>query len=163
MWSSRRNVLLGGVALAGALAGCGFTPVHGPGGSAEGLRGSVRVDAPDTREGFAFVEQMEQRLGRSSAPRYDLSYTIETEEQGLAITGSNFVTRFNVEGVIRYAVRPVGAKDPVTEGVVTAFTSYSASGSTISTLASERDAQARLMVILADRLVARLLVDPALT
>ena len=159
MWSSRRNVLLG----AAALAGCGFTPVYGPDGGANGIRDAIRMDAPNTRDSFDFVAQMEQRLGRPNAPRYDLSYAITTRESGLAITGSNFVTRFNVQGTLTYAVRPVGAADPVTEGVVTGFTSYSASGSTISTLASERDASARLMVILADKLVAQLLVDPALT
>lgn len=159
MWSSRRNVILG----AAALAGCGFTPVYGPEGDAAGLRNSIRMDEPDTRDDFDFVAHMEQRLGRPSAPRYDLTYTITTRESGLAITGSNFVTRFNVQGTLTYAVRPVGAKNPVTEGTVTGFTSYSASGSTISTLASERDASERLMTILADKVVAQLLLDPTLT
>ena len=159
MWSSRRNVLLG----AAALAGCGFTPVYGPEGGSVGLRGAIRMDAPDTRDSFDFVAQMEQRLGRSNTPRYDLSYAITTRESGLAITGSNSVTRFNVQGTLTYAVRSTGTDNPVTKGVITGFASYSASGSTISTLASKRDASARLMVILADKLVAQLLLDPALT
>jgi len=159
MWSSRRSVILG----AAALAGCGFTPIYGPDGNALALRDAIRMDAPNTRDSFDFVAHMEQRLGRAGAPRYDLSYAITTRESGLAITGSNFVTRFNVQGTLTYTVKPIGAKNPVTEGTITGFTSYSASGSTISTLASERDAHARLMVILADKVVAQLLVDPALT
>lgn len=161
MWSSRRAVILG----AGALAGCGFTPVYGPGGEtdARALRGRIAVDAPTDRDGFAFVEQMESRLGRASDPLFTLSYALESGTSGIAIDGTNAITRFNIEGAIRFEVRPVGEKTPVTSGTVRSFTSYSASGSTIDTLTSERDARRRLMVILADRIVTRLLVDPALT
>ena len=66
------------------------------------------MDAPDTRDSFDFVAQMEQRIGRSNTPRYDLSYAITTRESGLAITGSNSVTRFNVQGTLTYAVRSTG-------------------------------------------------------
>jgi LPS-assembly lipoprotein len=158
MLSSRRGFLLGAL----ALGGCGFTPVYGPDGSASALRGTLRVAEPDTRDAFAFVEQMEARLGRASDPQFDLAYTITTNETGLAITGANDVTRFNIEGTLRYVVTPAGSKNPVATGMVRSFTAYTAGTSTISTLTSERDARRRLMVILANQTVTRLLVDPAL-
>jgi LPS-assembly lipoprotein len=45
----------------------------------------------------------------------------------------------------------------VTSGSVDNFTGYSATGTTVATLAAERDAQERLMTILADQIVTRLL------
>ena len=140
-----------------ALSACGFSPVYAPGSDALDLRGAVLVEAPDTEEEFAFTGRIEERLGRASAPRYDLGFDLDTEVVGLAIDGSNNITRFNLEGRLDWALLSDGAT--VREGRETAFTSWSATGSTISTLESERDARRRLMVILADRVVARLLAD----
>ncbi|MBL3565900.1 hypothetical protein JMM59_12930, partial [Rhodovulum sulfidophilum] len=45
----------------------------------------------------------------------------------------------------------------VQSGEVDSFTAYSATGSTVATRTAERDAYRRLMVILADEMVTRLL------
>ena len=50
----------------------------------------------------------------------------------------------------------------MTSGTVQSFTSYSATGSTIATLAAQRDARARLMQILADQIAQRLAAEPGL-
>ncbi|UWQ22130.1 LPS assembly lipoprotein LptE [Jannaschia sp. W003] len=155
MWWRKAPLL----AAAALLAACGFTPVYGPGGQALPFRGEVRAQAPDTEEEFAFNGRIEQRLGRPASPRYDLAYVLVTEETGLAIDGSNNITRYSVEGTLGWTLAEEGAT--VLRGEERAFTAYSATGSTISTLESERDARRRLMVILADRVVARLLADGA--
>ena len=149
----RRGLLLGAL----ALAGCGFAPVYGTGGDAGALRGAVRAADPDTQAGFEFVTRLEQRLGRPAAPRYDLVWAFSDTEQALAIDGSNEITRYNVEGTLVWRLEPAGGGAPVLEGTERSFTSYSATASTISTLESERDARDRLMRILADAVVARLL------
>lgn len=156
MWS-RRGTL---AALAMALAACGFEPVYGPGGGGA-LRGTIRASEPDTDLTFAFVRQLEERIGRPDSPRYDLLYDIGTETISLAIDGSNNITRFSLEGALTWRLVPVGATAPTLTGRETAFTAYSATGSTISTLESERDATRRLAVILADRVVTRLLSEAA--
>ena len=46
-------------------------------------------------------------------------------------------------------------------GQVDNFTSYSASGTTVATLAAQRDAEARLMVILADQVINKLTAEAA--
>ncbi|CTQ49392.1 LPS assembly lipoprotein LptE [Jannaschia donghaensis] len=155
-WSdgSRRAVLTG-VLL--ALAGCGFTPVYGPGGRGDALRATIRPTEPDTDLTFAFVRQFEERLGRAAVPTWDLVYTIATTEEALAIDGSNNITRYNLEGTIDWTLVPAGGTQMVLSGRETTFTAYSATGSTISTLESERDAERRLAGILADRVVTRLL------
>ena len=52
----------------------------------------------------------------------------------------------------------VGPEGVEADGRVTAFTGYSATGSTVATAAAQRDAEARLAVILADMIVAQVLM-----
>ncbi|WP_299814724.1 LPS assembly lipoprotein LptE [uncultured Jannaschia sp.] len=161
MWSSRhpaRRLALAGFFL---LAACGFAPVYGPGGEARVLRNAVRATEPDTDLSFAFVRELEERLGRPSETRYGLDYVIATDEEGLAIDGSNNITRFSVSGTINWTLTSLEAQTILLQGQETAFVSYAATGSTISALESERDAQRRLATILADRVITRLLADAA--
>lgn len=157
MLSSRRIVLLGAL----ALGACGFAPVYGPGGG-EALRGAILLAEPEGVDGFAFVEAFEERLGLPANPRFAMEYVLSTTESGQAITGSNDITRFTVQGQADYVVTPMGGAVPVASGTVQTFTSYSASGSTIATLTAERDSRARLMKLLAEQIATRLLADPAL-
>jgi LPS-assembly lipoprotein len=95
-------------------------------------------------------------LGRPEAERYDLAFTIRTAAVGVGITTENEISRFNLEGVVDYTLteRATGAR--VAGGQVKSFTAYSATGSTVAGLAAEEDAATRLMRILADQIVARL-------
>ncbi len=139
------------------LAACGFTPVYAPGGAGDVLRGQVLVEPPETRTDFLLVARLEDRLGRSSAPRYALTFDTEIDERGIAITGSNDITRINLTGVTRFRVTEAGSDVQVHAGQVQTFAAYSTTGSTIATAAAERDAEERLMVALADQIVANLL------
>ena len=150
---TRRAVLLGGAL---ALAGCGFTPVYGPAGQATPLQGIILADAPDNRDGFVFVAQFEQRLGRPQTPQYALRYTIQTREEGVGITPAAETTRFNIFGAVTYRVIELGSNREVTRGFEETFTGYSATRLIVSTQTVERDARERLMSILADRVVTRL-------
>lgn len=152
---NRRFVLLSGL----ALAGCGFEPVYGTGGVASDLRGSILVDEPTTRNEFRLVEHLEQRLGRASSPQYGLKVVLSVSEEGLAVTGSNNITRFNVLGVADFALRDLASGDVVYSSKVNTFTSYSASSQPVSTSTAERDAQDRLMVALGDKITAKLLAN----
>jgi LPS-assembly lipoprotein len=144
-----------------ALAACGFTPAYAPGGPATSLLGAVWVQDPTDKNGFDLVERLEERLGRPEAIRYDLGFTITTETVGVGITTENEISRFNVKGVVDYTLteRATGAR--VAGGRVQNFTAYSATGSTVAGLAAEEDASTRLMRILADQIVARLVAAKA--
>ncbi len=150
---SRRALLLAPV----LLAACGFTPAYGPGGGATKLTGAVRVQDPTDKNGFDFVERLEERLGRPEAARYDLAYTITTETVGVGFTADNKITRYNLKGAIDYALTDQASGARVTGGRVQGFTAYSATGSTVAALSAEEDAAFRLMRILADQIVARLI------
>jgi LPS-assembly lipoprotein len=149
---SRRSLLF----LPAALAACGFTPVYAPGGTAAGLRGKVKVDAPDDVESYLLVQNLEERLGRAGLPQYRLSLVLTTRTQGLAVTASNETSRYSIVAQADYELQDIATEDIVASGSVDNFTGYSATGSTVETLASERDARARLMAILADQITTRL-------
>jgi LPS-assembly lipoprotein len=156
---SRRSLLALGLAGPLALAACGFSPVYGPDGSGSKLRGQVLVQEPSTQAGYLLTRHLETRLGRgSTAPRYALDLEINTSEDGLAVNTLGYITRFNLVGSVAYVLRDTAAGSILTSGKVENFTTYSATGTTVASLAAERDAVERLMVILGDQITARLLV-----
>ncbi len=153
-----RRIVLGGLPL---LAACGFEPVFAPGGDAEALRGKILIDAPRDAVGFELVRQLEARLGQADGPRFSMGARISIEEDALAITPEAAITRFSVLGAVEYQLIDILDGRQVTAGRVESFTSYSNTGSPISTRAARRDARDRLMVILADKIVTRLLATEA--
>lgn len=153
---SRRFVLVG---LPAVTAACGFEPAFAPRGQAARLQNAVLVDEPNSRPGFLLTRHIEERLGRGELQRYGLSYAIDIEEEAIAISGANVITRFNLLGNVTYALRDLSSTAVLFSGQAASFTSYSASGSTVATQAAERDAEARLMVILADQVITRLTAE----
>ena len=156
MWSpDRRAVLLGLLAVSG-LAACGLSPVYGPGGGGGKLFGKVRPRDPDTPLDFVFNRRLAERLGPEDAAVYDLDYRISAGVVAQAITPDEVTTRYSLNGTADFALTgPDGAV--ITRGRVSSFTSYSTTGTTISTLAAEGDARERLALMLADQVVTRLL------
>lgn len=152
---SRRAFCISGFA---AVSACGFRPVYGPGGGGNRLRGSVRLEEPEGRDAFLFARRAEERLGRGPASaRYALSYAISIHAEAIAISPDNVTQRFNLRGRATYALRDTTNGAVVQSGKLENFNGYSASGSTVATQAAERDARERLMTILADQMIARLL------
>ncbi|WJY22355.1 LPS assembly lipoprotein LptE [Fontisubflavum oceani] len=155
--SDRRTFLT--LLAAAPLAACGFTPVYAPGGPGDVLRGQILVEPPETRTEFLMVARLEDRLGRASSPRYAMTIDTVIDERGIAVTGSNDITRINLTGATRFRVVEAGTDVQVHAGRVQTFTAYSTTGSTIATAAAERDAEERLMIALADQIVSNLLAS----
>ncbi len=155
MSSSDRRTFL--TLLAGLpLAACGFSPVLAPGAAGGALWGTILADAPDDRLEFAFVARIEDRLGRGTSARWALGYRVETDQVGLGVSPENVTSRFNITGKLSWSLRPLGGNDPAMGGTLESFTAYSATSTTVATRAARRDAEERLMVILADQLVTQL-------
>lgn len=148
-----------------ALAACGFEPVYAPGGAGSALYGRVAVSAPNTVASYLLVEDLEQKLGRSasSGSEYNLDVSVSTATLAAAITTTNETNRYTINGTANYSLRSNATGQIVASGTVTDFVGYSAAGSTVSTLADERDANQRLMVILSDQIINRLYATPGLT
>ncbi len=151
--SDRRLFLLSGLA---ALAGCGFAPVYGPGGGGDALMGQVRVTAPQGRAGFLLTSEIEARLGRPETPRYELRPVIALRSEAIAIDRSNVAARANLIGTVHYTLTDLKSGEKVDNGKVTNFTGYSTFDTPIVTRAAARDAEARLMQMLADQMLTRL-------
>ncbi|MCV2867210.1 LPS assembly lipoprotein LptE [Defluviimonas sp. WL0002] len=143
------------------LGACGFRPAYAPGGAAAGLLDSVTVEAPLDRNGFDLVERLEERLGRTKTPTYSLGYRIETSETGLGITPDDTTTRYNINGTVTFVLRDKATGGELTAGKVSTFTAFSATGTAVSTESARADAYQRLMRLLADQIVTRLLATSA--
>ena len=155
MLSSRRTVLLSAL----ALSACGFTPVYGPGGSGAVLQGRIALADPDTPMAYAFTRRFEDRMGRASGP-YRLETRFQTTQQGIGGTSAGVTTRYRILGRVFYTLRDAEGTALV-DSRTNAFTGYSATGSTVATRAAERDAQERLMVLLADQIIDQLILEAA--
>lgn len=140
-----------------ALTACGFQPVFAPGQSGASLLNRVRVDAPTDQNGYLLTREIEERLGRGGDTAYSLTLTTITSERALAINREGNTDRFHIVGVITYALRDLTSGQIIGSDTVENFVGFSATGTTVVTLASERDALERLMTLLADQVVTRLL------
>lgn len=150
---NRRTVLL---SLA-ALAGCGFEPVYGPGSVSERLRGRIVVDPPVDDEGYALVRRLEDRLGQPTTADLRLTANIGISEQAVGFLPEGSISRYNVLGRVTWSVTRQRDGKRAGSGSEQAFTSYSATSTTVATIFARRDARERLMIILADRVVASIM------
>ena len=149
---SRRMMLIAPL----ALFACGFQPVYGPGGNGQLLQNRVLVDPPGSPDSYLLVRELEERLGRTDDAAYSLSMILNISEARVAIDREGDTGRFNRIGIVDYSLRDLGTGQIVTSGKVENFVGYSATGTTVETLAGELDAEKRLMVIIADQIVTRL-------
>ncbi len=147
-----------GLSALSGLSGCGFTPALGTGGAASGLMGRVRAQDPADPAGFDLVRRLEERLGTPSVAEYDLTYRITAGSEGVAITADGAITRYNLTGAVDWTLVRRADGMRMAGGTEASFTAYSATGSTVAGLAAQEDAARRLMVILADQIVARLML-----
>ena len=154
---NRRFALLAGPLA--ALAACGFTPVYGPGGQGRTLWGRVEFESGTTEESYLLVRNLEERLGRTSTGDFTLTADIRVSEEGQGVTEEGNITRFSIVGRVDYEMRAHDSDEIVAQGNVENFTGYSATGTTVETLAAQSDARERLMQILADQVTTRLLAD----
>ena len=155
-WSDRRTFL---TAAAAALGGCGFAPVYAPQGAGGRLQNQIDLGDPDGEEEYLFARRFEERLGRGSGGAYRLDLTIDTSRDSLGTTSAGSTTRYRLDGTAAYTLRDAATDKTLLEGSSVAFTGYSATGSTVATLAAERDARERLMVILADQVIDEILLN----
>lgn len=139
-----------------ALGACGFTPVYGPGGAGTALQNRVLVDQPDDRSGFLLVQRLEERLGRAGDPAYRLAVDLSLREEARAIDPDGDIRRFHLIGSATYTLTGSGSGTVVESATVDNFVGYSATGTAVATLAARRDAQERLMTILADQIILQL-------
>ena len=145
MWlSSRLGFLLATL----TLVGCGFEPVNGVSSKSQILRNTVLVQAPTNRVEFELVRNLEVRLGQATSKLYDLRYKLNVDEDIIVVSAAQEINRFSLVGILEYSLVDSGGVILISK-TAKSFTGYSATGTTVATQRSKRDAYDRLMVILA--------------
>ncbi|WP_323034816.1 hypothetical protein [Pararhodobacter sp.] len=162
LYSDRRRFLAGLAALT-TTAACGFSPVYGPNGNGRALRGAIRADDPVSRGDFQFVAAFEDLLGRPTAARYALAYTITQTEVEAGNIQNIGATRVQLFGTLDFVVTDMGTGTEVASGQVANNTTYSTTSTQFATMTAAEDAELRLMRILAEALATRLYTEPGLT
>ena len=145
MWlSNRRGFLLAAL----ALAGCGFVPVNGVSSKSQMMRNTVLVQAPTNRVEFELVRNLEVQLGQATSKLYDLRYKLNVDEDIIIVSAAQEINRFSLVGVLEYSLVDNDGMVLLSR-TAKSFTGYSATGTTVATQRSKRDAYDRLMMILA--------------
>lgn len=151
---TRRFAILGLI----GLGGCGYAPIYG---DAEGaaVRGQFSFETDRSVIGYELESRLADRLGVPASPRFVVKVTVSASERAAAITAEGDTARLNIIGKANWSVvdRATGAQ--LTTGESEAFTSYSATGSTIATQTTRDDARKRLAVILADMISTSILAS----
>ena len=102
------------------------------------------------------MRQLEARLGRTGDAAYRLSVNLTVAQENRAIDPDGDIRRFHLIGTATYELRDAETGTVVRADAVDDFVGYSATGTTVATLAARRNAQERLMTILADQIVLQL-------
>ena len=137
------------------LVGCGYAPVHGTDPKTKKLYTSVFVQAPKNRVEFELVRNLEKQFRKNSLSKYELNYTLTIEEEKVVVSASQTLERYNLFGSLKYSLTDRDGSLALTN-TVKSFASYSATGTPLATERAKRDAQDRLMVILAEQVLARI-------
>ena len=141
-----------------ALSACGFTPIYSEGSAAEKMHGRIALGTFDGLDGFKMREQLETRLGIATAATHRLDVVLVVDSEGLAVTQDGSITRYNLSGEAEFTVTQLGG-GVVFRDSVSAFTAYNATASAYATRIAERDANRRMSVTLADRIVTRMAIS----
>ena len=145
-----------GLALLLLLSACGFAPALAP--SDGGPLPAYRLAEPSDRNGFLFRAALEDRLGPADPGAPLLDYDVSVSEAVIAVSQRENARRVQETGAVSWRLTDA-AGAVIASGREDAFTAWSATGTTLSVRASERDAEARLMRLLADRTVTALLAS----
>ncbi len=158
---NRRHLIFAGGAL--LLGACNFTPVYAPEGSGSKLEGRIFITAPKAKDTYMLTRRLETRLGRADPAPMTLSFTVSHGLAGLGTTATGSTTRLHRTGTLSYTLNNSETKQKIDSGSISNFVGYSVTGNTATSLAAERASEERLMNVLADQLVDRLLlIDPKL-
>lgn len=138
------------------LSACGFTPVYGERSSARETLESVMLEDPTSRVEQQFLMAVERRLPRPANPRYNVKYRIQ-----LSYTGANEfgVPRVQIFGRAISKIIDENTSEEKFAFTVDSFTSYSNDTTSNLEQLEKKNAEERLMQILADKFITRLMAQ----
>jgi len=138
-----------------ALSACGFTPIYSDGSAAEQMHGRIALGSFNGLDGFQMREQLVSRLGTATTATHRLDVALTVDSDGIAITQDGSITRYNLSGTAEFTITRLDGGVAFRD-TVTAFTAYNATASAYATRIAEQDANRRMAVTIADKIVTRL-------
>ncbi len=121
------------------------------------MQRTVLYQEPRSPDQFDIARHVERRLGTATAPKFGLLILPSVRSESLAVAAEEDITRFDLIGIATYTLTDLRTGQAIQSGRVDTFTSYSATGTTVSTRSAQREARSRLMVALTDLVLVRLI------
>jgi LPS-assembly lipoprotein len=104
---------------------------------------------------FELVRNLEKQFRKNSSSKYELNYTLTIEEEKVVVSASQTLERYNLFGSLKYSLIDRDGSLVLTN-MAKSFAGYSATGTPLATERAKRDAQDRLMAILAEQVLTRI-------
>jgi LPS-assembly lipoprotein len=143
--------LVGG--LAGAVGGCGFTPLYAASGVTPQLA-AIQVVRPDGRTGYMVGQSLDDELGHDAAatPVYKLIVRLHETRVPRGITVNNGASRYEMDVVANYVLSDIKTGAQVTKGIVSVNATYDTSVQPYASMAGELDGERRAAEAAAQRI-----------
>lgn len=148
------------VASAGLLSGC-FRPMLAETAPARTLVGRFDLPEIDGRFGYHLYRSLESRLGTPADPLWRLEIETRIDEDDLAITPDNAITRKSLTARADFALVPLAGGSPVLKDTVISQSGYNSTASLYATRTVRRDTEERLARDLGERIARRVLAKAA--
>lgn len=153
-WSDRRGFLVGLGIL--ALGGC-FRPMLAENDAARALRHRIALPEVDGRFDHYLVESLEDRLGAPQDPEFVLSAVSEVNQQGIAVTQDDAVTRITVQVETAWSLRRAGQTEPLIADSAFSQSGYNATTSLFATRQTRLEIERRLARDIGERIARSIL------
>ncbi|MCZ0814010.1 hypothetical protein N5A93_17455 [Roseovarius sp. EGI FJ00037] len=145
-----------GLAIYLLLSSCGFTPAYGERSDARAVFDRIALADPDNRDEYGFLKAVEARIPQAADPVFQVKYRVRVRDKGVPLRG---VPRRQLHGDVRFDVVNLRSGKTVLSDEIESFTSYTDEGDL--RLPQKRDAEDRLVQILADQFITRLTMRSA--
>ena len=156
MLSFNRRIFLIGIL---PFSACGFVPIYGEGKKANQILNKINVEVSSGRSAFELRNRLIDRLGSpSGSSKYVLRYKSKIESKNLTISRDNDVTRYTLQGTLSFQLIDNVSQKVVYENSIASKTAYSATAGTYATIVAEKDANIRLSMDMADKIITLLLI-----
>ncbi|WP_380783227.1 LPS assembly lipoprotein LptE [Sphingomonas sp. R86520] len=151
--------ILGALALAPALSGCGLHPLYagGSSGPVAGALGQVEVAPIAGKNGWLMATALRDRLPSNGAPAvYRIDIRLDDAISGLGVRTDDSVSRERRTLRARYQLVRIGDNSVLLDATAGSDAGIDVVRSEYATIAAENTALERLSGIVADQIVARI-------
>ena len=138
------------------ISSCGFSPLNSD-INPRTLLEVVSVQEPNTQSEFIFYSRLTDRFGELG-DRYVLNYSISTSSEDSALNFDGTPHRIKIVGSVSYSLKDIKKGAVLISEKEEMHLSFSNSGSTAAVLNAERTTNEQLVVLLADKVIDRLVL-----